>query len=122
MLVLHDARCAGYGSPAHPEKAVRVVNTAAHLRESFPGWAWKSDLGAVPDETLLLAHTPAHLARLEEPGDFDADTANYPGIAKHARRSVAAALWEPRAMALGEPRARCSPSCGPRDTTRPRTR
>jgi acetoin utilization deacetylase AcuC-like enzyme len=92
MLVLHDARCAGYGSPAHPEKAARVVGTAAHLHKTFPAWSWRSDLEPVPDETLLLAHTPGHLARLEEPGDFDADTANFPGIALHARRSVAAAL------------------------------
>jgi acetoin utilization deacetylase AcuC-like enzyme len=41
---------------------------------------------------LLLAHTPSHLARLKEPGDFDPDTPNFSGIAGHARRAVAAAL------------------------------
>ena len=46
----------------------------------------------MPDETLLLAHTPEHLARLEEPRAFDADTAYFPGISTHARRSVAAAI------------------------------
>jgi acetoin utilization deacetylase AcuC-like enzyme len=46
----------------------------------------------VPDETLLLAHTAAHLKRLMEPRDFDADTPYFPGIAAHARRAVGAAI------------------------------
>jgi acetoin utilization deacetylase AcuC-like enzyme len=46
----------------------------------------------VPEGTLLLAHTREHLARLEEPGDFDADTAYFPDIARHARRAVASAV------------------------------
>jgi len=46
----------------------------------------------VPDATLLLAHTPEHLARLKVPADFDADTGYFPDIGDHARRSVAAAL------------------------------
>jgi acetoin utilization deacetylase AcuC-like enzyme len=92
MLLLHDPQCAGYGSPRHPEQPARVTKTAAHLREAFPDWSWKCPAGDVPDEILLLAHTRRHLARLEEPEDFDADTAYFPGIARHARRSVAAAL------------------------------
>lgn len=46
----------------------------------------------VTDELLRLAHTPAHLKRLGEAADFDDDTPYFPGIADHARRSVAAAL------------------------------
>ena len=46
----------------------------------------------VPDEILRLAHTPEHLARLEMPRDFDPDTPYFPDIARHARRSVSAAL------------------------------
>ena len=92
MLLLHDPRCADYGSHRHPEQPARVVKTAEHLRTALPSWTWRTPPETVPDETLLLAHTPVHLARLREPRDFDADTAHYPGIAEHARRSVAAAL------------------------------
>jgi acetoin utilization deacetylase AcuC-like enzyme len=92
MLVLHDPRCADYVLPGHPEQPARVTKTAIHLKETRPAWAWKTPAGDVPDETLLLAHTPEHLARLEEPRAFDADTAYFPGISTHARRSVAAAM------------------------------
>jgi acetoin utilization deacetylase AcuC-like enzyme len=92
MLLLHDPRCADYGSHGHPEQPARVVKTAEHLRTALPSWTWLAPAEGVPDKTLLLAHTPAHLARLAEPRDFDQDTAYFPQIAAHARRSVAAAL------------------------------
>jgi acetoin utilization deacetylase AcuC-like enzyme len=92
MLLLHDPRCAEYGSYQHPERPTRVVRTAEYLRESFPSWKWKDTVGDAPDETLLLAHTRAHLTRLDVPADFDADTGYFPGIAEHARRAVEAAL------------------------------
>jgi acetoin utilization deacetylase AcuC-like enzyme len=91
MLVIHDPRCAEYGTPMHPENPARAAATAAHLRRRFPGWGWRVP-GSVADETLLLAHSRAHLARLERPVDFDPDTPYVPGIADHARRSVAGAL------------------------------
>jgi acetoin utilization deacetylase AcuC-like enzyme len=92
MLLIHDPRCADYGSYGHPEQPSRTTKTAAHLRAARPAWTWAAPGENVPDETLKLAHTLAHLARLEEPRDFDQDTAYFPGIAGHARRSVAAAL------------------------------
>ena len=92
MLLLHDPRCAEYGSYQHPERPTRVARTAEHLREAFPSWAWRETMDDVPDATLLLAHTPEHLARLKVPADFDADTGYFPDIGDHARRSVAAAL------------------------------
>ena len=92
MLLIHDPRCADYGSYGHPEQPSRVTKTAAHLHKCRPSWAWRSADEIVPDETLLLAHTPAHLARLREPRDFDPDTPYFADIASHARRSVAAAL------------------------------
>lgn len=92
MLLLHDPRCAEYGSPGHPERPARVAKTAAHLREAHPSWTWRTADEDAPDDLLLLAHTPAHIARLAKPGDFDADTAYFPGISLHARRGVAAAL------------------------------
>ena len=92
MLIIHDPRCADYGSFQHPERPTRIVRTAEHLRGAFPSWAWKDLVDDVPDATLLLAHTAEHLARLKVPADFDADTGYFPDIAEHARRSVSAAI------------------------------
>jgi acetoin utilization deacetylase AcuC-like enzyme len=104
MLLLYDPKCAGYGSERHPEQPARVTRTAAHLRDKIPGLSWKSAGDDVPDEILLLAHTREHLARLEKAEDFDSDTAYFPGIALHARRSVAAALEAARhALASRQP-------------------
>jgi acetoin utilization deacetylase AcuC-like enzyme len=104
MLLLHDPRCADYGSSRHPEQPARVIKTAAHLRAGHASWTWRTADEALPDETLLLAHTREHLARLEIPEDFDADTAYFPGIALHARRSVASALAAAaHALAAREP-------------------
>jgi acetoin utilization deacetylase AcuC-like enzyme len=93
MLLLHDPQCAGYGSSMRPEQPARVTRTTAHLRATHPDWTWRvPDAALAPDATLLLAHTPTHLRRLVQPRDFDADTPYFPGIAEHARRSVASAL------------------------------
>ncbi len=92
MTILHDPRCADYGSSMRPEQPARITRSAAHLRAAHPGWTWRVPPEAVPDETLLLAHTPAHLKRLGQRRDFDADTPYFSGIAEHARRAVSAAL------------------------------
>ena len=92
MLILHDPRCADYGSAMRPEQPARVLRTAAHLRTSHPAWTWRVPSFAVTEPLLRLAHSPAHLKRLEQPRDFDADTPFFPGIGEHARRSVSAAL------------------------------
>lgn len=92
MLILHDPQCAEYGSSMRPEQPARTARTAAHLRTIRPDWSWRVPSRAVTDEILRLAHTPAHLRRLAQPRDFDADTPFFPGIADHARRAVAAAL------------------------------
>jgi acetoin utilization deacetylase AcuC-like enzyme len=104
MLVIHDPRCSEYGSSMRPEQPSRVVKTAEYLRATFPGWTWEKPGDELADDTLLLAHTPGHLARLNRPEDFDPDTPYFPGIAGHARRSVAAALRASRhALATREP-------------------
>jgi acetoin utilization deacetylase AcuC-like enzyme len=93
MLILHDPQCADYGSSMRPEQPARVTRTAAHLRATHPDWPWRvPNATLATDNTLLLAHTPAHVKRLMQPHDFDADTPYFPGIADHARRAVAAAL------------------------------
>lgn len=104
MLILHDPRCAEYGSSQRPEQPARVIRTVAHLRARHPDWSWRVPAQTVEDDTLRLAHSPAHLQRLTQPRDFDADTPYFPGIADHARRAVAAAVEAARhALATREP-------------------
>lgn len=100
MLILHDPRCADYGSSMRPEQPARVTRAAAHLRTAHPDWLWRAPSMAATDDVLLLAHTRAHLERLAQPRDFDADTPFFPDIGDHARRAVAAAL-EAAQHALG---------------------
>jgi acetoin utilization deacetylase AcuC-like enzyme len=105
MLILHDPRCASYGSSLRPEQPARVIRSAEHLRAAHPDWTWRVPAEtSTTDDILLLAHTREHLKRLVQPRDFDADTPFLPDIAAHARRSVAAALEAAR-HALTAPRA-----------------
>ena len=92
MVILHDPRCADYGSSMRPEQPARVTRSAAHLRATHPDWTWQVPAAAVADATLLLAHAPAHLKRLGQHRDFDADTPWLADIDQHARRAVDAAL------------------------------
>jgi acetoin utilization deacetylase AcuC-like enzyme len=92
MLIVHDPHCADYGSSMRPEQPARITRTAAHLQAVHPHWTWRTPETPVTDQILQLAHSPAHVKRLGEPHDFDADTPFFPGIADRARASVAAAL------------------------------
>jgi len=92
MHLIHDPRCAEYGSSMRPEQPSRVTWTASHLRATFPSWSWELPPDDVANDILLLAHSPEHLARLGKPRDFDPDTPYFEGIGAHARRAVAAAL------------------------------
>jgi acetoin utilization deacetylase AcuC-like enzyme len=95
MLILHDPRCADYGSAMRPEQPARVVRSAAHLQAAHPDWTWRVPAPvetSATDDILLLAHTAAHLKRLDQPRDFDADTPFLLDIPLHARRAVAAAV------------------------------
>jgi acetoin utilization deacetylase AcuC-like enzyme len=97
MLILHDPRCAAYGSSMRPEQPARVIRSAAHLRAAHPDWRWREPEAADGDDaTLLTAHTAAHVKRLAQPRDFDADTPFFPEIDVHARRAVAAAVGAAR--------------------------
>ncbi len=101
MTILHDPQCAEYGSAMRPEQPARVIRSAAYLRATHPDWAWHT--AAAAEEALLLtAHTPALLARLQQPADIDDDTPYFPGIYAHARRSVGAALAAGRFAQSGE--------------------
>jgi acetoin utilization deacetylase AcuC-like enzyme len=90
VIIFHDERCADYGSSMRPEQPARVIKTVAYLKKTHPDWQWQTpDLAS--RETVLLAHTPQHLQRLQHPPDFDADTPYFPGIYDHACRAVGAA-------------------------------
>jgi acetoin utilization deacetylase AcuC-like enzyme len=104
MVILHDPRCADYGSSMRPEQPARVTRSAAHLRQAHGDWTWREPSAPVGDDVLLLAHTPAHLKRLAHPRDFDGDTPYFEGIGEHARRAVSAALDAAQhALATREP-------------------
>jgi acetoin utilization deacetylase AcuC-like enzyme len=93
MLILHDPRCAEYGSSMRPEQPARITHSSSHLRSAHPEWTWRVPAETlVTDEILLLVHTPVHLRRLGQARDFDPDTPFFPDIGLHARRAVAAAL------------------------------
>lgn len=99
MILLHDPRCAEYGSSMRPEQPARVTRSVAHLKSAHPDWTWRVPTAPVDDATLLAAHTPELVKRIAVPPDIDADTPHFPGIADHARRAVSAAL-EATATAL----------------------
>lgn len=92
VKIITDERCAGYSSPGHPERPLRILGTLELLRHQAElpiDWA---EPGRVSDAQILRAHSAAHLVRLNEPADFDGDTPYHENIAAYARASVAAAL------------------------------
>jgi acetoin utilization deacetylase AcuC-like enzyme len=94
MLIFYDPQCAEYGSSMRPEQPARVLRTSAHLKAKRPAWEFRVPPAApaVTDAALLSVHTPAHVKRLAQPRDFDADTPFFPGIGGHARRAVGSAF------------------------------
>jgi acetoin utilization deacetylase AcuC-like enzyme len=102
MKIITDERCVGYCKPGHPERPDRIKLTLERLRKQHElpiEWVTPA-LGG--DESILRAHSAKHLARLDEPRDFDADTAYFPGIADHARRAVGGALAALKSARAGE--------------------
>ena len=103
MIILHDSRCAEYGSSMRPEQPARVLHSAAHLRATHPEWTWRNP-GEAAESDLLAAHTPALIKRIAMPPDIDDDTPYFPGIELHARRAVGAAM-DAAAVALAGQKA-----------------
>ena len=103
MIILHDSRCAEYGSSMRPEQPARVLHSAAHLRATHPDWTWRNP-GEAAESDLLAAHTPALIKRIAMPPDIDDDTPYFPGIELHARRAVGAAM-DAAAVALAGQKA-----------------
>ena len=102
MKIITDEKCAGYSSQGHPERPARVTKTLEFLRgQTGLPIVWAAPTG-VDEAQLLRAHTPRHLARLDEPADFDDDTPFHENISMFARASVAAALDALKAARNGE--------------------
>ncbi|MDB6125677.1 MAG: Histone deacetylase superfamily [Pedosphaera sp.] len=102
MKIITDEHCIEYSRPGHPESPARISRTHEKLRSQTDlPITWAKPL-PVEDKVLLRAHTPEHIAALDQDGDFDADTPAYPNIAQHARRSVGAALEALKSARAGE--------------------
>jgi acetoin utilization deacetylase AcuC-like enzyme len=102
MKIISDERCIRYAKAGHPERPERISATLACLRQQTDlPLTWAAPLPA-DEKAILRAHSAAHVARLEEAEDFDADTPWFPDIAKHARRSVGAALAALQSARAGE--------------------
>ena len=102
MKIITDERCAGYSYPGHPERPLRILATLELLRNQTELPIEWAEPGRVSDAQILRAHSVEHLARLNEPEDFDADTPFYENITSFARASAAAALTALTAACNGE--------------------
>src|SRR4051812_30418191 len=98
MKIITDEGCTGYSRPGHPEKPARISRTLEKLRAQTELPIMWAKPGPIEDASILGAHTPELLARLDAANEeFDADTPTYPGIANYARASAGAALEAMRA-------------------------
>jgi len=101
MIIYHDPSCAEYGSHMRPEQPARITRSVSHLKPAHPDWEWRRPDPA-EESVLLTAHTPALLARIQQPPDIDEDTPYFPGIYGHARLAVGAALAASDAALAGQ--------------------
>ena len=92
MTIITDERCTSYESPGHPERPFRVANSIKKIKElSEIKIEWAKPPTA-PINKVLRAHSKNHLQRLDEPHDFDGDTAYHKNIRDHALRGAGGAL------------------------------
>lgn len=103
MKIITDERCTEYSAPGHPERPARIGKTLEKLRaQEEIRIAWAEPV-PVKEESILRAHTKAHLAHVKDPSaDFDGDTPAYPKIHEHALRSVGGALHALQSARKGE--------------------
>ena len=102
MKIISDELCIGYSRSGHPERPQRISQTQLKLRTQTDLAVIWAEPGPVEESALLRAHAPEHVARLNVPEDFDADTPFHAGIADYARTSVGAALEALRCARAGE--------------------
>ena len=103
MYLIADDRCLGYESPGHPERPERVRGTVSQLQETSRFEAQWQAPAPVDDALLLRVHSEAHIARLAEARDFDADTPHFSGIDDIARLAVGGAVTAMERALQGAP-------------------
>ena len=92
MTIITDEHCLAYSSPGHPERPERVGKTLDLLRGPRGGAYHQAALRVVADDAILRAHTAAHLSRIGQPPDIDADTPYHPQIGRLARLAARGAI------------------------------
>ncbi len=102
MKLFYDPRCLDYHSPGHPERPQRVQATVDRLKASHPEWDWLP-VEPVSIGDVLRAHGQFHLQRLQEPKDFDGDTAYHECIFEIARLASGASVGAMQAAMNGDP-------------------
>src|ERR1051326_3027893 len=102
MKIINNEQCTGYSSPGHPERPARITMTLKKLREQTDLPIVWSKPAPANESAILRAHSAAHLARLTEPEDFDADTAFHTGIDGFAKMSAGAGIEALKAARAGE--------------------
>ena len=103
MTIITDPHCTSYETPGHPERPARVRDTVDFLKSQTElpiTWAAPAE---APEHAIHRAHVTRHIKRLEQPKDFDGDTAYHPGIGERARASVGAALAALDLALAGQP-------------------
>jgi acetoin utilization deacetylase AcuC-like enzyme len=102
LTIITDPRCTAYGARGHPEGPARISGAVELLKAQEKLTLSWSQPPPASEAAILRAHTQEHLARLEQPADFDGDTPAYPDIAAHARRSAGGALQALAAAQAGQ--------------------
>lgn len=102
VVIITDEHCTGYSCAGHPERPQRITTTVELLKQQTElELTWQPPASA-SDDAILRAHSPAMLARLAVPENFDGDTPYYDGIAGLARASAGAALEAMRLARAGQ--------------------
>ena len=102
MIIITDEQCLDYSQAGHPERPQRIADSVGRLKnqaELALIWATPSAPG---DASILRAHKPHMLARLDVPENFDGDTPFFKNISTRARASVGAGLDALRAARAGK--------------------
>jgi acetoin utilization deacetylase AcuC-like enzyme len=102
VKIITDERCVGYSRLGHPERPLRIIATIELLQNQTELPIQWAKPGQMNDTQILRAHSTEHLARLNKPEDFDADTPFFENIGDYARTSVAAALDALKTARAGE--------------------
>ncbi len=103
MTIITDPLCTSYETPGHPERPARVRDTVDLLQSQTDLAITWTTPGDAPAHAIHRAHVTRHIQRLEQPQDFDPDTAYHPGIGERARASVGAALTALDLALAGKP-------------------